>query len=63
MVSNFPEIVKKYLGGLPKDDYPALNTFLFVSTWLSFVLDQGQVSMRSLFKTLNIRGRKSQMTH
>ncbi|MGB3692318.1 MAG: IS4 family transposase [Spirulinaceae cyanobacterium] len=58
MVSNFPGIVKKYLGGLPKDDYPALNTFLFVSTWLSFVLDQGQVSMRSLFKTLNIRGIK-----
>ena len=58
MVSNFPKIIKKYLGDLPQDDYPVLNTFLFVSTWLSFVLDQGQTSMTCLFKTLNIRGIK-----
>ena len=56
MVSNFPHLVKNLLGELPQDDYPVLNSFLFVSTWLNFVLDQSQVSMRSLFKHLNIRG-------
>jgi hypothetical protein len=40
IVSNFPEIVKKYLSHLPQDDYPVLNTFKFASIWLSFVLDQ-----------------------
>lgn len=58
MISNFPEIVKKHLGHLPTDDYPVLNSFLFVSIWLSFVLDQSQTSMRSVFKRLNIRGIK-----
>jgi len=56
MISNFPQIVKKHLKHLPQDDYPTLNTFLFVSTWLSFALDQSQTSMRSLFKRLNVRG-------
>ena len=56
MISNFPAIVKRHFGHLPQDDYPALSTFLFVSTWLSFALDQSQSSMRSLFKRLNIRG-------
>jgi len=56
MLSNFPKIVKQYLADLPQDDYPKLNTFSFVSCWLSFVLDQSQTSMRSLFQRLNIRG-------
>lgn len=56
MLSNFPKLVKSLLGELPDDDYPVLNTFLFVSTWLNFALDQSQTSMRSLFKRLNIRG-------
>lgn len=56
MISNFPQIVKKHLKHLPQDDYPVLNTFLFVSTWLNFALDQSQTSMRSLFKRLNVRG-------
>lgn len=55
MISNFPKIVKKYLGELPKDDYPVLNTFLFVSIWLGFVLEQSQTSMTSMFKRLNYR--------
>jgi IS4 transposase len=33
-----------------------MNSFLFVSTWLSFALDQSQSSMRCLFKRLNVRG-------
>ncbi len=53
---NFPKIVKRHLSHLPKDDYPVLNTFLFVSTWLHFVLDQGETSMRSVFRRLNVRG-------
>jgi putative transposase len=56
MISDFPEIVKCLLRELAKDDYPKLNTFLFVSCWLSFVMDQSQFSMRDLFKRLNIRG-------
>jgi len=44
------------LGDLPKDDYPVLDTFKFVSCWLSFVMDQSQSSMRDLFKRLNVRG-------
>jgi putative transposase len=56
MLSNFPKIIKHFLGDLPKDDYPVLNTFRFVSCWLSFVMDQSQSSMRDLFKRLNVRG-------
>ena len=44
------------MGDLPKDDYPVLDTFKFVSCWLSFVMDQSQSSMRDLFKRLNVRG-------
>jgi putative transposase len=56
MLSNFPSIINKSLGDLPKDDYPVLDTFKFVSCWLSFVMDQSQSSMRDLFKRLNVRG-------
>jgi putative transposase len=56
MISNFPAIVKRFLGDLPKDDYPVLDTFTFVSCWMSFVMDQSQFSMRDLFKRLNVRG-------
>ena len=46
MLSNFPQIVKYLLAFLPQDDYPKLDTFSFVSCWLSFVLDQSQTGMR-----------------
>jgi putative transposase len=62
MVSNFQSLVKSLLGELPDDDYPVLNTFLFVSTWLNFALDQSQTSMRSLFKRLNVRGIKADIS-
>lgn len=55
MISNFPKIVKESLREIPQDDYPVLNSFLFVSIWLGFVLDQSQTSMRSMFKRLNMR--------
>jgi putative transposase len=41
MLSNFPNIINKFLGDLPKEDYPVLDTFKFVSCWLSFVMDRG----------------------
>jgi putative transposase len=56
MISNFGHIVKTYLSNFPKDDYPVLDTFKFVSIWLGLVLDQSQTSMRSMFKRLNLRG-------
>jgi putative transposase len=56
MISNFPKIINQFLGELPKNDYPVLDTFKFVSCWLSFVMDRSQFSMRDLFKRLNIRG-------
>jgi IS4 transposase len=49
-------MINKFLGDLPKDDYPVLDTFKFVSCWLSFVMDRSQSSMRDLFKRLNVRG-------
>jgi IS4 transposase len=58
MISNFRQIVRKYLSHLPQDDYPVLDSFKFVSIWLSFVLDQSQTSMRSVFKRLNARDSK-----
>jgi IS4 transposase len=53
-LSSFEKIVKRCLAHLPKDDYPALDTRKFVSTWISFVLDQSQTSMRSMIQRLNI---------
>ena len=45
-LSNFPKIVKLILKDLAKNDAPVLNTFLFVSCWLGWVMDQSLVSMR-----------------
>lgn len=55
-LSNFPKIVKQHLGDLPQNDYPVLDTFTFVSCWLSFSLDQSLRTMRDLFFRLNVRG-------
>jgi hypothetical protein len=30
MLSNFPKIINQFLGDIPKDDYPVLNTFKIV---------------------------------
>jgi hypothetical protein len=55
LFSNFPKIVKRYLAHLPKNDYPVLDTFTFVSCWLGFGFDQSLDTMRSLFFRLNSR--------
>lgn len=49
MISSLPQLVKPLLKELPKNDYPVLNTRLFVSCWLGFALDQSLTSMRDLF--------------
>ncbi len=56
MVTNFPKIIKKFLNPLPKNDRPVLDTHLFVSCWLGWVMDKSLVSMRDLIFRLNSRG-------
>ncbi len=51
--SNFKKVIKYLLKDLPKNDYPVLNSFLFVSCWLGWVMDRSLVSMRDLFLRLN----------
>jgi putative transposase len=56
IINSFPKIVKNILAELPKNDYPVLNTRLFVECWLSYTLDQSLTSMRDLFTRLNNTG-------
>ncbi len=56
MILSFPKLVKDLLAPLPPNDYPVLNTRLFVKFWLGFTLDQSLTSMRDLFKRLNNTG-------
>jgi IS4 transposase len=52
----FPKVIKRILKDLPKNDYPVMNTFLFVSCWITFALDKSLVSMRDLSTRLNLQG-------
>ena len=56
MLIKFPKLIKDILKPLPKNDYPVLNTFLFVSCWISFALDKSIVSMRDLCTRMKIQG-------
>lgn len=56
MVLSFSKIVKDLLADLPKNDYPVLNTRLFVECWLGYAMDKSLTSMRDLFKRLNSTG-------
>lgn len=56
MSIKFPKLIKEILKPLPKNDYPVLNTFLFVSCWIGFALDKSLVSMRDLCTRMNIQG-------
>ena len=55
-INSFPKIVKDILNSLPKNDYPVLNTRLYVECWLAYALDNSLTSMRDLFKRLNNTG-------
>ena len=52
-ISNFPKIANLLLKDLPKNDYPVLNTFLFVSCWLGLIMDQSLNCMTDLITRLN----------
>ncbi len=56
IVNSFPKIVKDILRPLPKNDYPVLNSRLYVECWLAYALDNSLTSMRDLFKRLNNTG-------
>lgn len=56
IVNTFPKIVKDILKPLPKNDYPVLNSRLYVECWLAYALDKSLTSMRDLFKRLNNTG-------
>jgi putative transposase len=56
MIHSFPKLVKTLVAFLPTNDYPVLNTRLFVSCWLSYAMDKSLTSMRDIFKPLNGTG-------
>lgn len=56
MLYSFPKLVQKCLASLPTNDYPVLNTRLFLSIWLSYAMDKSLTSMRDIFKRLNVSG-------
>ena len=56
MSIKFHKVIKDILKSLPKNDYPVLNTFLFVSCWIGFALDKSMVSMRDLCTRMNLQG-------
>ncbi|MDH6064385.1 IS4 family transposase, partial [Chrysosporum ovalisporum FSS-62] len=52
IINSFPKIVKDILRPLPKNDYPVLNSRLYVECWLAYALDNSLTSMRDLFTRL-----------
>jgi len=56
IVNYLTQIVKYILKGLPKNDYPVLNSRLFVEYWLAYTLDNSLTSMGDLFKRINPTG-------
>jgi hypothetical protein len=62
MSIKFPKLIKEILKPLPKNDYPVLNTFLFVSCWIGFALDKSLVSMRDLCTRMNLQGINVQLS-
>jgi putative transposase len=58
MVFNFPKLVKQLLCKYSEHDYSVLNTRLFISCWLAFSLDASVNSMNSLFRKLNLGGKR-----
>lgn len=56
MLNSFPRLVNELLADLPQNDYPVLNTRLFLEIWFAFILDQSVTSLRDLFARLNHSG-------
>lgn len=55
-MTNFSKLIKALLKPLPKNDYPAISTFTFVSSWIGFALDKSLVSMRDLCTRMTLQG-------
>jgi putative transposase len=55
-MTNFSKLIKELLKPLPKNDYPALETFTFLSCWIGFALDKSIVSMRDLCSGIVLQG-------
>ena len=55
-MKNFSKLIKELLKPLPKNDYPALDTFTFLSCWIGFALDKSIVSMRDLCSRMVLQG-------
>lgn len=55
-MKNFSKLIKELLKPLPKNDYPALDTFTFLSCWIGFALDKSIVSMRDLCSRMVLEG-------
>ena len=52
MILSFPKLVKDILTPLAENDYPVLNTRLFVKCWIGLALDKSLTSMRDLFQMI-----------
>ncbi len=46
IVNSFPKIVKDILKPLPKNDYPVLNSRLYVECWLAYALDKSLTGLK-----------------
>ena len=55
-MTNFSKLIKELLKPLPKNDYPALETFTFLSCWIGFALDKSIVSMRDICSGIVLQG-------
>jgi putative transposase len=56
MLDSFSGIVKTILKRLPENDYPVLNTRLFVLIWLYLIFDKSLGRLRDLFFRINHQG-------
>ena len=56
MVKQLRQLIKPLLKLLPQNDYPVLDSQLFVLIWIHFILDARVSTMRGLFFFLNHLG-------
>lgn len=62
MLKQLRQLIKPLLKLLPQDDYPVLDSQLFVLIWIHFILDARISTMRGLFFLLNHLGFKVNMS-
>lgn len=56
MIKQLRQLIKLLLKLLPQNDYPVLDSQLFVLIWMHFILDARVSTMRGLFFLLNHLG-------